>query len=220
MDVYITEIETGARMALSMLPEKTRNKGYAKFQTYDIINVGEVKLPKGTELLSFSWSGILPGENRNGASFVKSRHWRDPNVILKLWERWRKEGTKLRLMVTETSINHDVYLDSLTAEAKGGNGDYEYDISFIEAKRVAIYTVSELNIKPSTVTNANSASSRPPAAATAAKTHTVVSGDTLWAIAQKHLGAGKRYMEIFNLNKDKLKNPNLIYPGQVLTLPS
>lgn len=220
MDVYITEIETGARMALSMLPEKTSKKGNAKFQTYDIINVGEVKLPKGTELLTFSWSGTLPGKNRKGASFVKSRHWRNPNEILNIWERWRKAGTKLRLMVTETPINHDVYLDSYTAEAKGGNGDYEYDISFVEAKQITVYTVSELNIKPSTVTNTNSASSRPPAAAAAAKTHTVVSGDTLWVIAQKHLGAGNRYMEIYNLNKDKIKNPNLIYAGQVLTLPS
>jgi len=220
MDVYITEIETGARMALSMLPEKTRNKGYAKFQTYDIINVGEVKLPKGTELLTFSWSGTLPGESRKGASFIKTRHWRDPSEILNLWERWRKDGTKLRLMVTETPINHDVYLDSYTAEAKGGSGDYEYDISFVEAKQVAVYTISELSIKPVAVANANSASSRPPAAAASAKTHIVKPGETLWAIAQKHLGAGNRYTEVYNLNKDKVKNPSLIYAGQVLTLPS
>lgn len=220
MDVYITEIGTGARLALSMLPEKTKHKGDAQFQTYDIINVGEVKLPKGTNLLSFSWSGTLPGKSRKKASYVKTRYWRSPNEIQSIWERWRKNGTKLRLMVTETPINHDVYLDSYTAEATGGNGDYEYDISFVEAKEVAVYTVSELNIKPSTVANSNSTTSRPPAAAAAAKTYTVKSGDSLWKIAQKNLGKGGRYMEVYNLNKDKIKNPNLIYPGQVLTLPS
>lgn len=33
------------------------------------------------------------------------------------------------------------------------------------------------------------------------------------------LGSGSRYTEIYNLNKDKIKNPNLIYPGQVLRIP-
>jgi len=50
-------------------------------------------------------------------------------------------------------------------------------------------------------------------------THTVVKGDTLWDIARKYLGEGKRYPEIYELNKDIVKNPNLIYPGQVLKLP-
>lgn len=218
MDIYITEIATGARLAFSMLPEKTKHKGDVAFQTYDIINVGEIKVPKGTNLLTFSWSGKLPGRDRRSASFVKKQHWRDPNEIENMWDKWRKNGTKLRLMVTETPINHDVYLDSYTAEATGGNGDYDYDISFIEAKQVEIYTVTELNIKP--IAKTNSTASRPPAAKAATKTYTVKSGDSLWKIAQKTLGKGGRYMEIINLNTDKIKNPNLIYPGQVLTLPS
>ena len=51
-------------------------------------------------------------------------------------------------------------------------------------------------------------------------TYTVKSGDCLWNIAKKYLGDGFRYNEIYNLNKDKITNPNLIYAGQVLTLPS
>jgi len=218
MDIYFTEIETGARIALSMLPEKAKQKGSANFQTYDIINIGEVKIPKGTNLLTFSWNGTLPGSSRRNASYVKSQHWQSPDGIIKIWEKWRSEGTKIRLMITETSINYDVYLDDYTAEATGGNGDYEYSIAFLEAKAVETYTVNELNIKPSAKSTTNSATTRPPAAT--AKTYTVKSGDSLWKIAQKSLGKGGRYPEIFNLNKDKIKNPNLIYPGQVLTLPS
>ena len=51
-------------------------------------------------------------------------------------------------------------------------------------------------------------------------TYTVQSGDCLWNIAKKYLGNGARYKEIYTLNKDKIQNPNLIYPGQVLTLPA
>ncbi len=49
--------------------------------------------------------------------------------------------------------------------------------------------------------------------------HTVVKGDTLWAISSKHYGKGHRYKEIFEANTPMLKDPNLIYPGQVLRIP-
>ena len=49
--------------------------------------------------------------------------------------------------------------------------------------------------------------------------HTVQSGDTLSKIAKTHLDNASRYMEIFNANKDKLKDPNMIQVGQVLTIP-
>ena len=61
MDIYITEKESGTRIALSMLPEKVKRKASTKFQSYDIINIGEVKLPRGTKLLTFSWDGTFPG---------------------------------------------------------------------------------------------------------------------------------------------------------------
>ena len=53
-----------------------------------------------------------------------------------------------------------------------------------------------------------------------AASYTVKSGDCLWNIAKKQLGDGSRWKEIYELNKDKIKNPNLIYPDQSLTLPS
>ncbi len=54
--------------------------------------------------------------------------------------------------------------------------------------------------------------------------YTVVSGDYLSAIAERYLGDSSRWPEIVELNKDKYpslsSNPNLIYPGWVLTMPS
>jgi nucleoid-associated protein YgaU len=117
-------------------------------------------------------------------------------------------------------INHDVYLDSFSATAQGGNGDYDYGIDFVEAKGITVYTVNELGLKPAAPTNNNvSTNTRP--APPQPKTYTVKSGDTLWAIAKKYLGAGNRYSEIYSANKSVIgSNPNLIKPGQVLTIPS
>jgi nucleoid-associated protein YgaU len=50
--------------------------------------------------------------------------------------------------------------------------------------------------------------------------HTVVKGDTLWKISEKTLGSGGRYKEIFEANRPMLKDPDKIYPGQVLRIPA
>jgi len=56
--------------------------------------------------------------------------------------------------------------------------------------------------------------------ATQAVFHTVVKGDTLWKISEKTLGSGARFKEIFEANKPMLKDPDKIYPGQVLRIPA
>jgi nucleoid-associated protein YgaU len=50
--------------------------------------------------------------------------------------------------------------------------------------------------------------------------HTVEKGDTLWAIAEKTMGNGSKYTEIFEANKPMLSHPDKIYPGQVLRIPA
>lgn len=45
-------------------------------------------------------------------------------------------------------------------------------------------------------------------------------GDNLWRISQRIYGAGYRYTVIYGANKDQIRNPNLIYPGQVFVLPN
>ena len=51
------------------------------------------------------------------------------------------------------------------------------------------------------------------------RTYTIKKGDTLWAIAKKYYGKGSEYPKIFNANKDIIKDPNKIYPGQVIKIP-
>lgn len=54
---------------------------------------------------------------------------------------------------------------------------------------------------------------------TSSDSYVVVKGDCLWNIAKKFYGSGAQYTRIYNANKNKIKNPNLIYPGQVLIIP-
>lgn len=50
--------------------------------------------------------------------------------------------------------------------------------------------------------------------------HTVETGDTLSKIAKEHYGNANKYQEIFEANKPMLKDPDKIYPGQVLRIPA
>ncbi|MPY88938.1 MAG: LysM peptidoglycan-binding domain-containing protein [Luteitalea sp.] len=54
---------------------------------------------------------------------------------------------------------------------------------------------------------------------TAEQSYTVVDGDSLWKIAGRQLGDGKKWAKIYEANRDKIKDPDIIYPGQVLTMP-
>ncbi|MFN3281415.1 MAG: LysM peptidoglycan-binding domain-containing protein [Tabrizicola sp.] len=58
-----------------------------------------------------------------------------------------------------------------------------------------------------------------PAAAPAPVTVTVQPGFTLWGIAQERYGNGVLYVQVFEANRDKIKDPDLIYPGQVFSVP-
>ena len=51
------------------------------------------------------------------------------------------------------------------------------------------------------------------------KTYTVQAGDTLSKISKQFYGDAGKYMKIFEANRDKLSNPDLIKVGQVLTIP-
>jgi nucleoid-associated protein YgaU len=48
---------------------------------------------------------------------------------------------------------------------------------------------------------------------------TVQPGQSLWRISHEHYGEGARYVQILRANRSQIRNPNLIYPGQIFTLP-
>ena len=100
---------------------------------------------------------------------------------------------------------------------KGGDvGTVHYSIAFKEYRETKVRQV-KVEVKTATATvssnTARTDNTTPP------KTYTVKRGDCLWNIAKRFLGSGAKYTQIYNLNRDKIKNPNLIYVGQVLTLP-
>jgi len=58
-----------------------------------------------------------------------------------------------------------------------------------------------------------------PAPEPAVKYYTIEKGDTLWKIAQDSYGNGNDYQKLFEANKEVIKDPDKIYPGQKIRVP-
>ncbi|MEM6341806.1 MAG: LysM peptidoglycan-binding domain-containing protein, partial [Pseudomonadota bacterium] len=105
-------------------------------------------------------------------------------------------------------------------------GRWTGDLPEVDA---GVYTlrVDELNAKGDVTSRVETPFKREApdvlAAATAAdpdaRSITVQTGATLWAIARDRYGDGALYVQVFEANRDTIRNPDLIYPGQVFALP-
>lgn len=205
-------LSVGAKkIQLPINPESISIKTGSCMNTFEVLDLGEVALPRGTQLDRIMWDGILPGEARKNMSYVRS--WRDPKSIVKDVENWENDSTKIRLLVTETTINQDVYISDFEHAWSGGHGDCRYQISLVQARDLVVRVQPGQAPKP-----------KPPPrpAPPSPKMYTVKRGDCLWNIAKRFLKNGARWPEIYNIPRNKKiigPNPNLIYPGQVLQIP-
>jgi nucleoid-associated protein YgaU len=60
----------------------------------------------------------------------------------------------------------------------------------------------------------------PPAVAHWISSKVVSRGDSLWRISRITYGDGSRYALVYRANRERIRNPNLIYPGQTVVLPA
>lgn len=102
------------------------------------------------------------------------------------------------------------------------NGLLKYDET---TKNFPLYRYTGNDPRTTLVSNGTSAEptqpTQPekPSQPASSDTYTVVSGDSLWKIASKQLGNGNRWTEIYDLNKDTVKSPSVIFVGQILKMP-
>ncbi|CEP67891.1 LysM domain [Moorella glycerini] len=218
MDFYLIA-PSGRFIHFPINPERITAQTGNKMQTFEVIALGDIALPRGIVPTRFSWEGFFPGEARKNLPFIKS--WRPPKDIVGDISAIRASGEKVRLLVTETPINHDVYFDgedSFQHEWRGGYGDCWYSIRLVQARDLIVMTDAERQAKLGNASVGQQTAARP--APPPPKTYTVKPGDTLWAIAKKTLGDGSRWKEIYQANLSVIgKDPSLIFPGQTLRIP-
>lgn len=230
MNIKLIPAGKGSKFTFPSLPEKIQGKYGAKYQSFDIISQGTVKVPKGTDVAEFTWDGVFFGESKKTEPIVKKSKWKEPNECVKILSNFMKNETVLNLIVTETWINVDVTISSFQPGPAGAYGNVEYSITFVQNKPLELYTTGELKVdksKKKTKPRNNSGGK----SKGGGSTYTVVSGDTLWGIAAKKLGSGSKWTLIYNANvktieaeakkhgKASSDHGHWIWAGEVLTIP-
>ena len=199
-EFYLTNLTNQEQIQLCMTPEEIKAKTETNFRTYNIIEKGEVKFPKGEKLTSLSWNGILPGANILASSFVTHAVWESPKELVKTIIRWREAGDKVKVLITQTPINMDVYIKDFDYKLSGGQGNIKYSLNLIAAKDVKIMTVEEAD-KARQAAKEQSAQELKNRAAMKSKTGARISKiNNIWAITQIFTGNGGDWRKIADAN--------------------
>ena len=221
--IHITNLDEGGRISLAWTPEKVSVSQGGRFQSYNIIETGEVKLPRGLDLKSVKWSGKFPGASRKDYAFIHAGYWEDPKTIIQILEDWREKRAKLRLLITQTGVNMDVYLDNFSYDWEGGHGDANYNIEFIAAKDMLVKTVQEVDAERAAAAASEQESpalGTRPSIGIPGTVLTTVSTGNCWGAAQAELGDGSRWPEVYALNEGKAGvTRDSIAAGTSLKLP-
>lgn len=208
---------------IPVLPEKLAVKSPGKNETATVLELGEINRIRQRGLRQVSWESHFPAHN---APYVTGWEGLSPADYVRDIEDARdtRESGRFSITGTDLNINMAVAVESFSYEERGGEvGDIYYSLALKEWKDYSAATVS-LPAPKRAVKSKPKRSGKP--AAASSKTHTVVKGDCLWAIAQKYYGDGSKYPQLYQKNKATIDGKNkgtgnpafTIYPGQKLIL--
>jgi nucleoid-associated protein YgaU len=158
----------------------------------------------------------LWASSTSGQDVVRAEVQRDGNFVLysadkPIWHTHTKGKKNVRLVLQD-----DRNLVLYAADGPAWSTKTETDAPPPEREAASESATADAPVVEATEEAFEEATPEPPAPEPA-RTYTVVSGDTLWAIAERFYGDGNKYQVIADASG--VSNPDLIYPGQQLTIP-
>lgn len=203
-------------------------------ETLTLINMEEVNILNGTGLTEIDFEILLPNQEYPFATYIDG--FQDAKYYLDVFEKLKTSKEIFQFIIIRENLSYStnikVSLEEYEIEEDAKNGlDVVVAVSLKQYREFGIKTLkietpttttttSNTQTQTQTVTIEQPRETTNSPAPTSSQNYTVKSGDNLWNIAKYYYGDGRKYTVIFNANTDKIKNANLIYPGQVLTIPS
>ena len=213
----MTLIVGGREINIPVLPAKLNVSSPGKNERVTVLELGEVLLLRKKGLRILSWESFFPVSK---APYTVGQI-RDPVSIVQAIQKARDQKSPVRFLITGTDLdcNLRMGIDSFEYEERSGElGDLYYTITLYEWKDISPKRIvlPEKKEEPAKTQEPE----RPGKPEQTSKTYTVKPGDCLWNIAKAIYGKGSDYTKIYNANKGVIgSNPNLIYAGQVFTIP-
>lgn len=168
---------------------------------------GQIALPGLKSLFAGTLEFMLPAQEY---PFLTAGAVAQPSHYLGQLTEWSAAANVCRYIVTGTDINAPVLLGALDYGESDGTNDVHCKLPLYEYRYLD-------EARAETVTQNNGRTVDAASQPETAGSYTVVKGDSLWAICKKIYGDGSLAYKLATANS--IKNPNLIFPGQVLTLP-
>ena len=205
MAISWVQIEGGTiqKFKLPVSPQEVEVKTASTFSKHNIIGVGEVQIPNGSEQTTISWEGILP-ITYEGYEFVAPQsEFKSPVDVIGNMSHFRQNKTIVTLTI-EGMLSEKVQLSGFTYK-KGAKGDYTYNIEWVIEESTKIQTQMA-----NAVSRVMSGSGGAPRSSNSpANPYSAKKGQTLFAIAKKVYKSGSKWKSIYSKNKAKLKKAGL-----------
>lgn len=213
---------------LPIPPSKLELKISNNNKTYDLINYSQINVLKNPGLSSLEFEVVLPNTKYPFAMY--KNNFQNAKYYLGVLENLKVNRSAFQFIVVRKfpngkdifNTNIKVALEEYTITDTTEEG-FDTKVK-IKLKQYKEYSTKKVQVtikqyRPPTVTRTvttnNTAVAKP-----SGQNYTVKRGDCLWNIARRFYGNGAKYTTIYNANRSKIRNPNLIYPGQVLWIPS
>lgn len=213
---------------LPIPPSKLELKISNNNKTYNLINYSQINVLKNPGLSSLEFEVVLPNTKYPFAMY--KNNFQNAKYYLGVLENLKVNRSAFQFIVVRKfpngkdifNTNIKVALEEYTITDTTEEGfDTKVKIKLKQYKEYSTKKV-QVTIKQyrppavtRTVTTNNTAVAKP-----SGQNYTVKRGDCLWNIAKRFYGNGAKYTTIYNANRSKIRNPNLIYPGQVIWIPS
>lgn len=213
---------------LPIPPSKLELKISNNNKTYNLINYSQINVLKNPGLSSLEFEVVLPNTKYPFAMY--KNNFQNAKYYLGVLENLKVNRSAFQFIVIRKfpngkdifNTNIKVALEEYTITDTTEEGfDTKVKIKLKQYKEYSTKKV-QVTIKQyrppavtRTVTTNNTAVAKP-----SGQNYTVKRGDCLWNIAKRFYGNGAKYTTIYNANRSKIRNPNLIYPGQILWIPS
>lgn len=213
-EMWITHNAEKEKIQLPVHPETLEVKNGSHNDSIDISGLGEIVILQSRPALQISFSSFFPAATFPG---IQVKSITSPLTLIQKINDWKASDKPVHFIVTSCGVDMYAAIEDFTYHEDGGDpGTYQYSITLKEYREITVRQVKvDIPEKKATVENKEPRVDN----TVQPKTYTVKAGDCLWNIAKKYYGNGAQYTKIYNANKDKIKNPNLIYVGQVLTIP-
>lgn len=207
----------GSRVRIPVLPSEYSVSSEQDNTSVTVCNLGEVTLRGKRKLQQVSFSSFFPMYYDSSYCDVRSKK---PIEMVKKIEKMKQSGS-VKLIITGV-ISMKVTIESFEWGENDGTGDISYTLTMKEYRTVSIPAstlVKDSPTQPDQSSSDGGMSGRNQPETTSTQSYTVKSGDTLSGIARKLTGS-TNWRTIYEQNKGVIgSNPNMIKPGQVLTIP-